>query len=280
MKNIVTIKGILYTVFILFTSYQTQAQNDIIAANAKPMVFLQEGVAVPNGEMTPTFTPNGKTVFLADSQIIKMSQLVKGKWTKPVPITISGKWKDWDPTLSPDGKQLVFVSNRPLEDLPQDKPQRGSHLWTATWLGKQAWSAPRHIEETGASAYAPCLSKAGSLCFCSRGREGDKKMYGYYTKWLGDHYDKPQLLKLIADKEVYDPYISPDERYIIFAADDKLYISHRDGDGWSTGQKLGPVVNAGDNGDPVVSPDGKMLYYTSSLTKGILMIQVNISRKH
>ena len=244
-------------------------------------VFLQDGVSIPNDQSAPSFTPDGRTVYLSDNNTIVFSKMVNGHWTKPTPISISGHWKDWDATLSPDGQRLVFVSNRPLEGAPQDKPQKNNQLWESQHLSGENWSAPRHLDSPvnvdGFNAYAPCISKTGSLCFCSRGRDGHKGMGGYYAKWRIDHYDKPVLLSLNGDKDIFDPYISPDERYIIFVSEGSLYISYHQNNGWSAGEKLGAQVNNGGSlNSPYISPDGKMLYYSSSLTQGILMIPVNI----
>jgi Tol biopolymer transport system component len=116
----------------------------------------------------------------------------------------------------------------------------------------------------------------GTLCFCSR-RNGNKGMGAYYTKWLGDHYDTPKQLLLNGDNDIFDPFISPDEGYIIFASNKNLYISFHHGNDWSAGQKLSPAVNNGNwNGGPYVSPDGKMLYYSQAHAPGILMVPIHI----
>ena len=66
-----------------------------------------------------------------------------------------------------------------------------------------------------------------------------------------------------------DPYIAPDESYLIFISTRRgghgsgdLYISRRDGDGWSAPENMGPSVN-GDDSDytPFVSGDGETLYF-------------------
>ena len=88
---------------------------------------------------------------------------------------------------------------------------------------------------------APSVSSSGTTCFCSRGRDGHKGMGGYYIKWLGNHYDKPKLLVLDGDNEIYDPFIAPDEHYIIFVSNGELYISYRKGDEWSKRSKIGPA---------------------------------------
>jgi WD40-like Beta Propeller Repeat len=255
----------------------------IIDAHAKAAVFLQEGVAVPNEESAPTFMPDGQTVYLADNNTIRFSNLVNGKWTKPTVATFSGQWHDWDPFISPDGKRLIFVSNRPLEGMPQDKPQKDNHLWYVDYQPDNNWSAPRHfdapVNKPGLNDYGPSISRSGTICFCSRNREGNKKMCGYYTKWLGDHYDEPKLLLLNGDNEVFDPFIAPDERYILFASNKDLYISYRHGNEWAPGEKLSAQVNNGNwNGGPYVSPDGKMLYYAQDHAPGIMMIAVSIPK--
>src|SRR5581483_3094000 len=137
------------------------------------------------------------------------------------------------------------------------------HLWYVDNISGDAWSKPKHFAEPvnmeGFNNYGPSVSILGTICFCSRNHDGDKKMRGYYVKWLGDHYDKPEVLALNGDNEIFDPFIAPDERYIIFVSNGDLYISYRKGDF-----------------DPYISPDGKTLYYSQDKAPGILMIPVNI----
>lgn len=281
-----TFPGVMAACCIVFSSYgQGNPSANIFKSGAKPVIFLQEGVSVPNDESAPSFTPDGNGVYLSNNNAICFSKKINGKWAKPTTIAISGKWKDWDATLSPDGKRMVFVSNRPLENAPQDKPAAKAQLWYAVQLSGNNWSKPRHIDAPvnleNFNAYAPSISKTGAICFCSRGREGSKTMCAYYAKWLGDHFDKPKRLLLNGEKDTFDPYVSPDESYIIFASEGSLFISYRKGDTWLAGEKLGDQVNAAGatNGGPYVSLDGKMLYYSSNITQGILMIPVNIPHK-
>ena len=284
IKLSLIIKYIFAGAIVACLSHASSAQS-ILTPGAKPTVFLQEGVTVPNDESAPSFTPDGNGVYMSDHNTICFSKKLNGKWTKPVTIAISGKWKDWDATLSPDGKRMIFVSNRPLAGMPQDKPQPKAHLWYADALANNSWTQPKHIDGPvnleGLNDFAPSISKKGSLCFCSRGRDGNKGMCAYYATWLGDHFDKPKRLVLNGDNDTFDPYISPDEAYIIFASEKALFISYRKGEDWTAGEKLGEQVNVpgSQNGGPYISPDGKTLYYSSSLTDGIMMIPVNIPHK-
>jgi Tol biopolymer transport system component len=256
--------------------------QNIVSPGSKPEVFTQEGVATTNNESVTTFTPDGNTVYIADGQTIVVSKKINGKWVKPTVASFSGKWKDWDPALSPDGKRLVFVSNRPVDTaVNQDKPQKNHHLWYVDHISGDQWTKPKHFDAPvnllGFNDYGPSVSGSGTVCFCSKGRDGNKGMGGYYAKWLGDHYEKPKLLSLNGSSEIYDPFIAPDEHYIIFVSDGELYISYRNGDNWTQGEKLGPEVNNGNgNYDPYISPDGKMLYYSQEHAPGILMIPVHI----
>lgn len=274
------IKWVVPGIAVLCTTLSAFCQ-DIVDPAAQPKVFTQEGVSDASNESVSTFMPDGNTVYLADGQTIVFSKKVSGKWNKPVTAPFSGQWKDWDPALSPDGKRLIFVSTRPLEGMPQDKAQKKAHLWYADHLKSDMWSVPKHFDAPvnidSCNDFGPSVSASGTICFCSRNRDGNTGMRGYYVKWLGDHYDKPKMLALNGDKEIYDPFIAPDEHYILFVSDNELYISYREGESWSQGKKLGPNVNNGKgNFDPYISPDGKTLYYSQDKAPGILMIPVNI----
>lgn len=276
------LKWVVPGIAVLCTALSSFGQ-DIVNPATQPKVFSQEGVTSTTDQSVTAFTPDEKTAYIANGQTIVVSKKVKGKWTKPVVTPFSGQWKDWDPAMSPDGKRLIFVSNRPLETMPQDKPQKDNHLWYVDKLSSDNWSNPKHFDEpvnaAGFNDYGPSVSGLRTICFCSRNREGNKGMRGYYVKWLGDHYDKPKMLALNGDSEIYDPFIAPDERYIIFVSNGDLYISYRHGDDWSQGQKLGTQVNNGNgNSDPYISPDGKTLYYSQDKAPGIMMIPVHIPK--
>jgi len=253
-----------------------------IDQGAKSTVFMQDCASTPNEESTPTFAPDGKTVYLANNGAICLAQRVGDRWTKPIPISITGKYKDWDPTLTPDGKRLLFVSNRPYV-APDGSTRTGSnHLWMSQLGPNGVWSEPQHLDspvnEFGFVNYGPSISASGTICFCSRDRDGNKGMHAYLCRWKGDRYDTPQLLLLNGNEPSFDPYIAPDERYILFSSDNALYISYRTGQGWSPGEKLGPQVNeAAKTGmlwGPSISRDGKTLYFNGGSVEGIEMISI------
>ena len=109
-------REILYGVIITWCSIfslfgQSAPTAAIIDQNAHPQAFLQEGITVPNDESTPSFTADGKTMYLCNNLKICVSQWADGKWSTPQTASFSGQFKDWDPFLSPDGKRIIFVSS-------------------------------------------------------------------------------------------------------------------------------------------------------------------------
>jgi hypothetical protein len=49
-------------------------------------------------------------------QLIMVSHFRGGRWTKPEVASFSGRWRDIDPALSPDGRRLFFAPNRPVKE--------------------------------------------------------------------------------------------------------------------------------------------------------------------
>ena len=268
----------------LFISVLVAASERGIAQPLKKdipsQVFAPGVVSSPFIDAAVSFSPDGKTAYFCQGTkylTICSSTMRNGKWCQPVVLPFSGKWKDWDPFLSPDGKRLLFVSNRPLTDTSTNS---SSHLWYADRLAPNTWSDPSPINAPfnfdGIDNYAPTISSSGTLYFCSEGRNGQKGMTSYYSKWQGDRYGQPIQLTLNGNEDVMDPFVSPDESYIVFVSGSDIYVSVRKDTIWSAGQKLGHEINNGDaNSNPYVSRDGKTLYYTSARVKGFYIRDKN-----
>src|SRR5690349_6066545 len=89
-----------------------------------------------------TFAPDGRTFLFfrkvaanrddEDYRILQ-SRLVNGRWTAPTRVTLGGEFSDLYPTISPDGRRLVFSSYRPV---PGDTTShRNAHLWYVDRVG-------------------------------------------------------------------------------------------------------------------------------------------------
>ncbi|MCO5949156.1 hypothetical protein [Mucilaginibacter flavidus] len=268
--------GIIITWCAVLSAFSQNIQADIIDTAANPHLFADGVVSSPYTEWATSFTPNGKTVYFSRGAVywtICSSKMINGAWARPTVVNISGRWRDTDPFITPDGKRMFFISNRPPEGMPQNKPQPNFHVWYAERLAGDEWGVPHYLDTAinskMASNYGISVNRAGDLYFCSRDREDHAGMSSYCAKWLGGHFDKPKLLVLRDKEEVQDPFIAPYGRYILFESGPDLYICYKNGDGWSPAENLGPKVNNGDsNSSPCISPDGKTLYYSSSRIRG------------
>jgi Tol biopolymer transport system component len=274
---------ILTLLFILCLSIDAYSQKKtarklVIDSNANAVVFVPGVVSTPYAEWSPTFTPDVKTVYFVKGSIywtIVYSTKVSGKWTTPRIASFSGRWKDSDPFISPDGKKIFFISNRPLENSSEDKAQKNYHIWYAAHLSGNQWGTPHHIDApvnvNGISNFSPSVSNSGTLYFSSINSDGHKGEACYYSTWNDNHYEIPKMLSLNGNNDTSDLYVSPDESDMIFVSENDFYIVYRKNDEWTMAEKLGPQVNTGDPiSSPLISPDGKTFYFTSNRVKGFL----------
>jgi Tol biopolymer transport system component len=190
-------------------------------------------------------------------------------WTAPQPTPFSGNRNmDKEPYFSPDGKRLFFASQRAYEGR---KVAPNFDLWMVERKGA-AWSAPVHLDgDVNTPGYEnyPAVAANGTLYFARRDPATKNDLYAarmsngrYHAMRLPDGVNTPGTDA--------DPYVAPDESYMIFSSDrpgglgeGDLYVTRRHAEGWSTPKTLGPKVNSADyEYTPFVSPDGQWLYFS------------------
>ena len=167
----------------------------------RPQPFAPGIVASRFDEWGTSFTPDNNTVYFSRGGYywtVCYAQYKDGAWQRPHVASFSGKWKDTDPFVSPDGKKLFFVSNRPVEGKEDGNPFY--HLWYVEVQPGGVWGAPHHIGDAvnvdSGNNYGPSVSAKGTLYWCSRNRQGNQGMQGYYAAWLGDHYAEPKMVQV------------------------------------------------------------------------------------
>lgn len=235
----------------------------------EPKLFAEGVISMP-GSMSITFAPDGRTLWFAEaSASIMVSSLNEGKWSTPVPIEFSGRYFDFNPSLSPDGSLLVFSSSR---------PRVGQKLSLGLWAAEKTaagWSAPKDlgpaINGTGDGAGSPSLAANGTLYFISQRPTSVGGLDVYCSARINGQYAEPVNLGPVINspQSENDVYISPDERFIIFTSDrpggqggTDFYISIRKDGKWSSPRNLGPAINsAGAECCPSISPDGKYFFF-------------------
>jgi hypothetical protein len=243
-----------------------------------PRLFAPDVVSSAHEEFGAAFTPDGNTVYFnrADPtrfnfQIILVSHFRGGRWTRPEVASFSGRWRDIDPSLSPDGRRLFFASNRPLKE---GEPLRQDFdIWVVEREGG-GWSAPRHVPEvsTEASETNTSVTADGALYVARMPTGGKRALYRH--AWKDGRFGPGEKLPAPVNDPVHgagNHYISPDERYLLFSSESRpgslgkydLWVSFREDGGWSAPRNLGAAVNRGDVLTPVVVPARGVLVYAS-----------------
>lgn len=192
-----------------------------------------------------------------------------------------------DPILSPDNKRLYFLSFQPLE---KDSLYR-ERIWFSEIIDgkilepqvvdKTVYDHPTHWQFTVASNY--------NLYFTSE-IESEENQNIYLSKYIDGKYQEPIKLPEEINTEYKElcPYISPSEKYLIFARSDNttektdLFISYKENDKWSKATRLPNTINSkGNDLCPVLTPDEKYLFFISTRegTSKIYWVKANFLKE-
>jgi len=245
-------------------------------------LFAPGIISTSDDEFGGTFSPDGKTCWFSKSvlkfylDVICYSEYRDGKWQTPHVAPFSGSYRDFDPVLSPDGKKMVFTSNRPVEG----KLKQDYDIWMVEKQNDGRWSEPVHLDSAINSPYDEhfaSIAASGTIYFSSNrpgalGGEGDADFY--YSKLVDGHYTTAVHLTDSVSTAAYelDCLIAPDESFLLMGAYGRrdgygnydIYISRRVDGKWTPSRNLGPKVNSAFRDySPRISPDGRYLFFTS-----------------
>lgn len=242
-----------------------------------PAQEFSPGVISTGHEASITFTPDGNELYFArrternQPAHIYHSRRVNNIWQSPEKVIFGGEeWFEFDPCVSPDGKTLFFVSNRPYNN---EAPNlKSMHIWLSTKT-PEGWSSPRVVENVNSQSRdgTPTVDRRGTLYFFSDRKNGPNKDSIYKATLLKRKYASPVLLPIPINSEASDtsPFISPNGKVLLFystrpgglgGAD--IYVSTMKRGSWTEPVNLGPLVNSkGEEDNPVMSPDGKQLFF-------------------
>lgn len=205
---------------------------------------------------------------------IYFSKRENGQWSTPKIASFSDpNYGDADPFLSKDGSKIYFISKRPTSS--SDK-KLDWNIWSADrkndkWTSPKPLPSPINSDES--NEYFFSISNKGNVFFSSNRKGGEGSFDIYTAKILdGNRFSKPKNMgkPISTEKYEFDPYISPDEKLIIFSINERgnssLYYSYKDQNNkWTTAQNLGNKINI-TNQDfaPSLSADGKFLFYSNN----------------
>lgn len=246
------------------------------APGADPVVFAPGIVSTEKDELNSIFMPDGAEFYFTVRQkrkwvIMKMKR-ENNRWSAPAPASFSGEYSDVDHMLSPDGRQMFYCSNRPLE--PKGKKKRDFDIWVVDRV-KDGWSDPRNLGapvNSDKSEFYPSLTRDGVLYFQATRPDTRGGRDLYRSRNVNGKYGPLENLGDVVNgkNSEGDVFVHPDGKYIVFSAHrdggrgrGDLYISFSKGETWTRPAGLGDAVNTEAHENcPVLSPDGEYFFFT------------------
>jgi hypothetical protein len=206
-------------------------------------------ISTPAEEFKATVSPDGLTLLyvLTDHQFRHMTIVEShraspsAEWRTPEVAAFSGIWRDGDPAFAPDGKKVLFISNR------------GGHgvfeIWSVPRSADGRWGTPSFVLGDTTYLFAPSLTTAGVM---------------YFSKGDSIYRMEPHAKREVLPFPGGDPAIMADESAVVFDNNGDLFISCRTSNGWAAPQQFpAPINSPDDEGDPWISADGRTMYFYS-----------------
>lgn len=258
------------------TPYNPYASREPIP---QPAIFAPGVISTQDYELNAAFVPDGNSIYFTKSTpqfpgflTIVVSHYIDSRWSEPEVAEFSGQYSDADPFVAPDGQKLFFISTRPSGG----KLKMDNDIWMVEKTS-EGWDLPQNlgsaVNSSGQELY-PTVDRNGTLYFVSMrpGGKGNSDLYS--SRIINGRYDQPQNLGDAINTRYGegDACIASDGSFIIFTStgrpDDMgggdLYISENKNGSWTPARHLGPKVNSvAREFCPIISPDGKYLFFTS-----------------
>jgi hypothetical protein len=200
---------------------------------------------------------------------ILVMRLEGGAWTKPQKAAFSSSFEDDCPIFSPDGHRLYFSSTRPLAEGQKARKydiwfvQRENGVWTKPVnLGSEIVTSAKEI-------YAPVLTGSGALYFSGRSHLLKSEHDIFRAQPGDDGFNPAEKLGGSVNSALSDTwfYVDPAENYLLLYSGARgrgsgLYVSYKNSEGyWTPRKNMGDIVNLRGVRMPVISPDGKYLFF-------------------
>ena len=197
----------------------------------------------------------------------------KGRWTTPQRAPIEELQGHPNYTTGPYGRKVYFHSGRATHP---DDTRQDDNIWTIEWTSSN-WAEPEALPAPANSDYGeayPSAAVDGTVYFFTWRREGNRGDDIWFSRCIDGKYQETERLPwpINTDFIEYDPYVSPDESFLIFGStrpggygNSDNYVSFRKEDGsWTNPINLGRPLNS-DSWDLCANgtPDGKYFFFTS-----------------
>ncbi|MEQ1570553.1 MAG: hypothetical protein ABMA64_33290 [Myxococcota bacterium] len=240
-----------------------------------PVPFQPGVLSLPDrSEYRVAFSPEGDTVWFhvdtGDGLTVWTASRRGRGWTEPVVAPFSGRWRDADPFVSPDGRSVYFSSYRPVKG---DTPRPDADVWVVHRDG-DGWGAPIHLGpevNTERDELYASVTASGTLYWGSDSDEGAGGWDVWRAERAGVDSFAPRENVAAVNTELWEfnPWVSADESRLLFVGlrhPDGLgmgdvYTSVRADGQWQAPRNLGPGLNtAGDDFHPMLGPRHQLVF--------------------
>ena len=287
-RNVIKI-GIVISIVLMYGNCTRQSDFPVLKGpylgqqppGMTAEIFASDIISTAHAEKSGFFSPDGKEFYFfvlgEATSFIAFMRLEEKGWTRPQLAPFSGRY-DGEFSLSPDGNALYFTSNRPLAG--SGKPEYFYNLWVVTrtnagWSEPSSLDSPINSQDPDLFPHSPSVTSDGTLYFYLRTKDEQGDWDIYSSRFVEGRYTRPERLpdEINSDQWEFDPFIAPDESYLIFCSRvpggygaSDLYISFRKGDGsWTKALNLGDEVNSIRwEFCPCMTSDGKYLFFASN----------------
>ncbi len=262
-----------------------------------PVLFAPGFVSTGLYERDAAFSPDGRefyyTLFTEGVATIMVTKRGTGGWSEPRAVSFARplEFFDAEPSLSPDGRSIYFLSTRPPAG---EKPKPGwgyENIWTADRGADGEWGEarmlPAPVNVKGQSAFYASLTDAGTLYFTRRlvaGNESSEMSICRATRADGG-FNEPEKLPAavnVPGRQIYNACIAPDESFLVACVapgkgseaggGPRYLVFFRDAKGgWSEGVDPGPSINPPGVGAiaPSVTRDGRYFMFAQARTDAL-----------
>lgn len=247
------------------------------AGQDAPQHWTPAAIASDQYEASPTFTPDGREMFLLRGdpsfgmwRVLHSTCTEKG-WSAPIeaPFSAATGVAEADPGITPDGKRLYYVSARHrFAEARNDDLD----IWYVDRTPGGGWGTPQRMPEpvnSSASELLPRATADGRIFFGSSrdGGLGGSDLYvatpqdgtGWRVENLGPAINSPG--------QEYEADVSADGRALILVADrgdrSHLYRFALEDGAWVEKGRV-PARSDVFQVGPLLSPDGKRLLFAQA----------------
>jgi hypothetical protein len=209
-----------------------------------------------SNDFNTAFSEDGNTVYFTrtfDGNTTLMRSCRKGaRWAKPQPLSFCDKRYSYaDPAIASDG-HLYFISNAPSS---KNDTTRDYDIWRTRMVAGR-WESPVNVAALNSAGdeYYISFTKNGDAYFSSSRHGGFGEEDIYYSLLGTSGFQTPVNVggAVNTAHSEYDPFIDPDEEYMIFTSSGRedsvgkadLYWVDNKFEQWTKPVNIGKPVNS------------------------------------